>query len=131
MEERWIEHADGTAVRFRQMFRADFPIPQAPDWAFVVYDEIFINLNTVGVPTARAQGQESIRTVSFSALTNRLINTSMWIWATRTRCSTAGTCPAMRTSSTTSFSCSFSSICRQIRRSAIGEGFSEALASDQ
>jgi hypothetical protein len=56
LEERWIEHADGTAVRFRQMFRADFPIPQAPDWAFVVYDEIFINLNTVGVPTGKGPG---------------------------------------------------------------------------
>ncbi|TKB59512.1 MAG: DUF2490 domain-containing protein [Nitrospira sp.] len=56
LEERWIEHADGTAVRFRQMFRADFPIPQAPDWAFVAYDEIFINLNTVGVPTGKGPG---------------------------------------------------------------------------
>jgi hypothetical protein len=56
LEERWIEHADGTAVRFRQMLRADFPIPQAPDWAFVVYDEIFINVNTVGVPTSKGPG---------------------------------------------------------------------------
>lgn len=56
LEERWIEHADGTAVRFRQMFRADFPIPQAPDWAFVVYDEVFVNLNTVGVATGKGPG---------------------------------------------------------------------------
>jgi hypothetical protein len=56
LEERWIEHADGTAVRFRQMLRADFPIPQAPDWAFVVYDEVFVHLNTVGAPTGKGPG---------------------------------------------------------------------------
>lgn len=56
LEERWIEHADGTAIRFRQMLRADFPIPQAPDWAFVTYDEVFVNLNTVGVSTGRGPG---------------------------------------------------------------------------
>ncbi len=53
LEERWIEHADGTAVRFRQMFRADVPIPQAPTWAVVAYDEVFINLNTVGAITSK------------------------------------------------------------------------------
>lgn len=57
LEERWIEHADGTAVRFRQMFRADFPIPPAPGWAFVTYDEVFINLNTVG--TINSKGPEA------------------------------------------------------------------------
>ncbi|NJN69507.1 MAG: DUF2490 domain-containing protein [Nitrospira sp.] len=56
LEERWIEHADGTAVRFRQMLRADIPFPQAPDWALVAYDEVFINLNTVGVPTGKGPG---------------------------------------------------------------------------
>ncbi len=56
MEERWIEHADGTAVRFRQMLRADFPIPQAPDWALVAYDEVFVNLNTVGASTGKGPG---------------------------------------------------------------------------
>lgn len=56
LEERWIEHADGTAIRFRQMLRADFPIPQAPDWALVVYDEVFVNLNTVGVSTGKGPG---------------------------------------------------------------------------
>jgi len=53
LEERWIEHADGTAVRFRQLLRADFPIPQAPDWALVAYDEVFVNLNTVGAPSGK------------------------------------------------------------------------------
>ncbi|MCP9450672.1 MAG: DUF2490 domain-containing protein [Nitrospira sp.] len=53
LEERWIEHADGTAVRFRQMFRADVPIPQAPTWAVVMYDEVFVNLNTVGTVTSK------------------------------------------------------------------------------
>ena len=48
MEERWIEHADGTAVRFRQMFRVMYPLPIAPDIGLVMYDEIFANANTVG-----------------------------------------------------------------------------------
>ncbi len=48
LEERWIDHADGTAVRFRQMFRFMYPLPIAPDLAFVAYDEIFANFNTVG-----------------------------------------------------------------------------------
>jgi hypothetical protein len=48
LEERFIEDADGTAVRVRTMLRAHFPLPQAPDWAIVVSDEIFVNLNTVG-----------------------------------------------------------------------------------
>jgi hypothetical protein len=56
LEERWIEHADGTAVRFRQMLRADFPIPQAPDWALVSYDEVFVNLNTVGASAGKGPG---------------------------------------------------------------------------
>lgn len=56
LEERWIEHADGTAVRFRQMFRVAVPIPPAPEWAFVAYDEIFVNLNTVGAVTGKGPG---------------------------------------------------------------------------
>jgi hypothetical protein len=48
LEERWIEHVDGTAVRFRHMLRGMYPLPSAPAWALVVYDEIFVNLNTVG-----------------------------------------------------------------------------------
>ena len=30
------------------MLRGDFPLPNAPEWAFVVYDEIFVNVNSVG-----------------------------------------------------------------------------------
>lgn len=56
LEERWIEHADGTAVRFRQMLRVTYPLPIAPDWALVGYDEVFINLNTVGVATGKGPG---------------------------------------------------------------------------
>jgi len=48
LEERIIDHADGTAVRARTLLRGDFPLPGASDWAIVVYDEIFVNLNTVG-----------------------------------------------------------------------------------
>ncbi len=38
------------------MLRADFPIPQAPDWALVAYDEVFVNLNTVGASTGKGPG---------------------------------------------------------------------------
>ena len=48
LEERFIENTDGTAVRARTMLRGDFPLPDAPEWAIVVYDEIFLNVNTVG-----------------------------------------------------------------------------------
>lgn len=48
LEERWIEHVDGTAVRFRTALRGMYSLPMAPEWALVVSDEIFINLNTVG-----------------------------------------------------------------------------------
>jgi len=56
LEERWIEHADGTALRFRQMLKVTYPLPIAPDWALVGYDEIFVNLNTVGAPTGKGPG---------------------------------------------------------------------------
>jgi hypothetical protein len=48
LEERIIDNADGTAVRVRTLLRADFPLPDLPDWAIVVFDEVFVNLNTVG-----------------------------------------------------------------------------------
>jgi hypothetical protein len=48
LEERIIDNADGPAVRARTLLRGDFPLPGASDWAIVVYDEIFVNLNTVG-----------------------------------------------------------------------------------
>lgn len=57
LEERWIEHADGTALRFRMMVRGTYPLPIAPEWAAVVYDEIFVHLNTVG--TAQGKGPEA------------------------------------------------------------------------
>ena len=53
LEERWIEHADGTALRFRFMLRGAYPLPIAPEWAAVAYDEVFVGLNTVGT----AQGK--------------------------------------------------------------------------
>jgi hypothetical protein len=48
LEERLIDGADGTAVRARTMLRGDFPLPDIPDWAIVVFDEILVNLNTMG-----------------------------------------------------------------------------------
>jgi hypothetical protein len=48
LEERFIGNTDGAAVRARTILRGDFPLPNAPEWAFVVYDEIFVNVNSVG-----------------------------------------------------------------------------------
>ena len=48
LEERWIEHVDGTAVRFRTGLRGAYTLPMAPEWALVVSDEVFVHLNTVG-----------------------------------------------------------------------------------
>jgi len=48
LEERFIDNTDSVAVRARTMLRGDFPLPDAPEWAIVVYDEIFVNVNAVG-----------------------------------------------------------------------------------
>ena len=45
LEERWIDHIEGTALRARTMLRVDVPLPQLPDWSFVTFEEIFFNLN--------------------------------------------------------------------------------------
>ena len=45
LEERWIDHIEGTAFRARTMVRLDVPLPMFPDWSFVTFDEIFFNLN--------------------------------------------------------------------------------------
>ena len=45
LEERWLDHIEGTALRARTMLRVDIPLPQIPDWSFVTFDEIFFNLN--------------------------------------------------------------------------------------
>ncbi len=47
LEERWIQDAIGTAVRARTMLRGTFPLPASPALAIAVYDEIFVNLNTI------------------------------------------------------------------------------------
>lgn len=47
LEERFIEHTDSASIRARTLLRGDFPLPVAPEWALVVYDEIFVNLNAV------------------------------------------------------------------------------------
>ena len=47
LEERVINRADGTALRARSLTRVDVPLPQAPEWAFVLYNEILVNVNSV------------------------------------------------------------------------------------
>ncbi len=47
LEERWIQDAIGTAVRARTMLRGTFPLPGSPALAIAVYNEIFVNLNTI------------------------------------------------------------------------------------
>lgn len=46
-EERFIRNARGTALRAREMVRGDIPFGPNKHWALVIYDEVFINLNTI------------------------------------------------------------------------------------
>ena len=46
-EERFIRNAIGTALRAREMIRGDISFGPNSRWALVVYDELFINLNTI------------------------------------------------------------------------------------
>jgi len=48
LEERFLQDARGAAIRARQMLRADFPFDKDQIWGSVIYDELFVNLNTVG-----------------------------------------------------------------------------------
>lgn len=53
LEERWIHHTNITALRPRTLLRVDIPLPMVPNWSFVTFDEIFVNLNGVsGGPEA-------------------------------------------------------------------------------
>lgn len=47
LEERFIRGAVGTALRAREMIRLDVPFGEHNEWAGVVYDEIFVNLNSI------------------------------------------------------------------------------------
>ncbi len=47
LEQRWIENIGGTALRLRQMLRALFPLNEDHSWSLAVWDEIFLNLNSV------------------------------------------------------------------------------------
>ena len=47
LEERVIGGADGIGLRARTLVRIDVPLPQAPEWAFVLYNEVLVNANSV------------------------------------------------------------------------------------
>ena len=47
MEERFIRSARGVALRGRQFIRVNFPLDDRNQWAFVVYNEVFVTLNTI------------------------------------------------------------------------------------
>lgn len=47
LEERWIEGANGVAVRLRHMLRVVYPLDASGRWALAGYDEPFVNLNDV------------------------------------------------------------------------------------
>ena len=66
LEERVIGGADGTGVRARTLVRIDIPLPQAPEWAFVLYNEILVNVNSV-----RNGPQEGFDENRFVAAMNR------------------------------------------------------------
>lgn len=46
LEERFIENVSGAPVRFRNMFRVQYALDKNKDWAFVIYDEPFINIGS-------------------------------------------------------------------------------------
>ncbi len=46
LEQRWIRHVPGTAVRFRTLLRGRFPLDEARVWGLVTQNEIFFNLNS-------------------------------------------------------------------------------------
>ena len=46
-EQRFIQDAVGTALRAREMIRLDIPFGERQQWGIAIYDEIFINLNTL------------------------------------------------------------------------------------
>jgi Protein of unknown function (DUF2490) len=45
LEERFIEDAGATSMRFRHMLRLSYPLDKAQKWSAVAYDEYFVNLN--------------------------------------------------------------------------------------
>ncbi len=47
MEERFIRGARGVALRAREFLRANFLLDEQKKWAFVLYDEVFVTLNTI------------------------------------------------------------------------------------
>ena len=47
LEQRFVRDAGGVAIRAREMLRADFPFGSDHVWGVVLYDELFVNLNTV------------------------------------------------------------------------------------
>ncbi|WP_447969648.1 DUF2490 domain-containing protein [Nitrospira sp. M1] len=47
LEERFIRNARGTALRAREMVRVDVPFGAEKRWGVVVYDEVFVGLNTL------------------------------------------------------------------------------------
>lgn len=45
LEERFIENAGGTSVRFRHQVKLAYALGQTKKWSLVGYDELFVNLN--------------------------------------------------------------------------------------
>lgn len=45
-EQRWQENGNDTGGRFRQFFKFNWPFPFHPAASFVVWDEMFVHLNT-------------------------------------------------------------------------------------
>lgn len=44
-EQRWLETGDDVGLRWRQLARAQRVLSDCPQWSFVLWDEIFFNLN--------------------------------------------------------------------------------------
>ena len=44
-EQRWVETGDDVGLRWRQLARAQRILSDCPQWSFVLWDEVFFNLN--------------------------------------------------------------------------------------
>jgi len=74
LEERWIEHVDGTAVRFRTGLRGTYTLPMAPEWALVASDEVFVHLNTVGARGPQAGFDQNRAFVGINRTFSKYLN---------------------------------------------------------
>lgn len=71
LEERFIEHADGTAARLRYRFRVQHPLGRTP-WTVSAGEELWLRLNTVRFAGTSGVEQNRITVSAARALSRHL-----------------------------------------------------------